>query len=158
MEITWKDLSIDFSNTDSNKLIVDWIWLIGNDKKPIMISSIGDMFLQDNNGKVYWLNVGEGLLDFVSNSLDDFKLKLKDDSQVDEWFMIELVKALKESGLELTKGKLYGFKKLPVIGGEYVPENFELTDLEVHFSLTGQLHKQIKDLPDGTKVNFKIID
>ncbi|HLO90139.1 MAG: hypothetical protein ACM3ME_08165 [Chloroflexota bacterium] len=90
MKITWKDLSIDFSNMDSNKLIADWIWLIGNDKKPIMISCIGDMFLQDNNDKIYWLNVGEGLLDFVSNSFDDFKLRLKDDSQVDEWFMIGL--------------------------------------------------------------------
>lgn len=158
MKITWKDLSIDFSNIESNKLIADWIWLIGNDKKPIMISSIGDMFLQDYNDNIYWLNAGEGLLDFVSSSFNDFKLKLKDDSQVDEWFMIRLVKEIKESGLELSSGKLYGYKKLPIIGGDYIPENFELTDLEVHFSLTGQIHRQIKDLPDGTKVNFKVID
>jgi len=158
MKITWKDLSIDFSNIDWNKLIVDWIWLIGNDKEPIIISSIGDMFLKDNNGKIYWLNVGEGLLDFVSDNIDDFKSKLKENSQVDEWFMIELVQQIKESGLELVNGKLYGYKKLPAIGGDYIPENFELTDLEVHFSLAGQIHKQIKDLPDGTKVNFKVID
>jgi hypothetical protein len=158
MKITWKDLSIDLSNIDRSKLIVDWIWLIGNDKEPIMVSSIGDMFLKDKNGKIYWLNVGEGLLDSVSENIDEFNLKLKDDSQVDEWFMIGLVQQIKESGLELENGKLYGYKKLPVIGGDYEPENFELTDLEVHFSLTGQIHKQIKDLPDGTKVNFKVID
>ena len=158
MKITWKDLSIDFSNFDRYKLIADWIWLIGDDKEPIMISSIGDMFLKDKNGKIYWLNVGEGLLDLVSENIDDFKLKLKDDSQVDEWFMIGLVQQIKESGLELINGKLYGYKKLPVIGGDYIPENFELTDLEVHFSLAGQINQQIKDLPDGTKVNFKVID
>jgi len=132
--------------------------LIGNDKEPIMISSIGDMFLKDNNGKIYWLNVGEGLIDLASENLDDFKSILKDDSQVDEWFMIGLIKQLKESGLELTEGKLYGYKKLPVIGGDYIPDNFELTDIEVHFSIAGQIHKQIKDLPEETKVNFKLID
>jgi hypothetical protein len=158
MKITWKDLSIDFSTIDKSKLIEEWIWLIGNDKEPIMISSIGDMFLKDNNGKIYWLNVGEGLIDLASENLDDFKSILKDDSQVDEWFMIGLIKQLKESGLELTEGKLYGYKKLPVIGGDYIPDNFELTDIEVHFSIAGQIHKQIKDLPEETKVNFKLID
>ncbi len=158
MKITWKDLSINFSSIDGDKLLTDWIWLIGKDKQPIMVTSIGDMFLQDLNGKIYWLNVGEGLLDIVSENIDDFKSKLKDESQVDEWFMIGLVQEIKESGLELAEGKLYGFKKLPVIGGEYRPDNFELTDLEVHFSLAGQIHQQIRDLPDGTKVNFKVID
>ena len=38
--------------------------------------------------------------------------------------------------------------------GEYEPENFELTDIEVHFELSGQIHKQIKDLPDGTNVKI----
>jgi len=158
MKITWKDFSIDFSNIDKNKLIADWIWLLGNDKEPIIISSIGDMFLHDRNGKIYWLNVGEGLLDLVSDNIADFKIKLKDDSQVDEWFMIGLVQQIKESGLELVDSKLYGYKKLPIIGGDYIPNNFELTDLEVHFSLAGQIHKQIKNLPNGTKVNFKVVD
>ena len=72
--------------------------------------------------------------------------------------MIGLVKKLKEQGIELTDKNLYGYKKLPALGGEYEPDNFELTDIEVHFELSGQIHKQIKDLPDGTKVNIKTIE
>ena len=55
-------------------------------------------------------------------------------------------------------GKLYGFKQLPVLGGKYEPDNFELTDIAVHFSMSGQINFKLKDLPDGTKVNFEITE
>ena len=157
MRITWKDIKVDFNHIDQKRLTESWSWLIGIDKKPILMSSIGDLFLTDNNGFCYWLNVGEGVFEKIANSVDEFKLKLKDDEQIDEWFLIGLVEKLKENGLELTEKHLYGYKILPILGGEYEPENFELTDIEVHFELSGQIHKQIKDLPDGTKVNIKTI-
>ena len=155
MKITWNDLKVNFNHIDQNRLTESWDWLIGTDKKPILMSSIGDLFLEDKNGICYWLNVGEGILEKVANDTKEFKTKLEDNEQVDEWFLIGLVAKLKESGLELTDKHLYGYKKLPVLGGEYEPENFELTDIEVHFELSGQIQKQIKDLPDGTKVNIK---
>jgi len=155
MKITWSDLQIDFNHIEPNRLTESWHWLIGSDKKPILMSSIGDLFLTDNKGFCYWLNVGEGIFTKVTNTVDEFKLKLKDNKQIDEWFLIGLVEDLKKKGLHLTQNHLYGYKILPILGGKYEPENFELTDIEVHFELSGQIHKQIKDLPDGTKVNVK---
>ena len=154
MCISWEDLKVDFSHIDQKRLTESWEWLIGNDKTPILMSSIGDLFFVDHDGICYWLDVGRGALVKVSDSLDEFKLKLKNKSQVDEWFLIELVKKLKENGLELKENYLYGYKTLPALGGKYDPDNFELTDIEVHFELSGQIHKQIKDLPDGTQINI----
>jgi hypothetical protein len=155
MKITWDDLKVDFTNINLEKLIENWNWLIGNDKTPIIISSIGDLFFEDRNEKYYWLNVGEGIIEKVAEGKTEFIAKLNDNEIVSEWFLVELVAELKKRGLELTQNKLYGYKILPVLGGEYEPENFELTDIEVHFELSGQIHKQIKDLPDGE--NVKII-
>ena len=156
MKLTWNDLQIDFNHIEPNRLTESWIWLIGTDKRPILMSSIGDLFLTDKNGVCYWLNVGDGTVEKVADSITQFKEKLQDESQVDEWFLIGLVEELKEKGLELTDKHLYGYKKLPSLGGEYNAENFELTDIEVHFEFCGQIHKQIKDLPDGTKVNITV--
>jgi hypothetical protein len=58
----------------------------------------------------------------------------------------------------LGKNEVYSFKKLPIIGGEYSVDNIEPTDISVHFTLTGMIHEQIKDLPDGTEVQIKPID
>lgn len=154
MKITWDDLKVDFSYIDLKRITESWDWLIGNDKTPILVSSIGDIFLEDRKGKCYWLNVGEGIIEKVADNKIEFKEKLNNNEIVSEWFLVELVAELKKEGLELTEKKLYGYKKLPVLGGEYEPENFELTDIEVHFELSGQIHKQIKDLPDGTKVKI----
>lgn len=154
MKITWDDLKVDFTHIDLNRLTESWDWLIGNDKTPILISSIGDIFLEDRNEKCYRLNVGEGIIEKVAEDKTEFKEKLNDNEIVSDWFLVELVAELKKGGMELTENKLYGYKKLPVLGGEYEPENFELTDIEVHFELSGQIHKQIKDLPDGTNVKI----
>jgi len=157
MKINLNDLTVNFNNIPGNKLTEDWTWLIGTDKTPILVSVIGDMFLQDDHNKIYWLDVGRGILELVSEGIKDFEEKLKDIEQVNEWLMIDLTTELL-SDKKLMEGQLYSYKKLPIIGGDYSVDNFEPMDIEVHFSFAGQIHKQIKDLPDGTNVGFKIAD
>jgi hypothetical protein len=62
MTITWDDLTVKFDEKSSDRLTHDWTWLIGTDKTPILVSSVGDMFLRDGADKVYWLNSGDGTL------------------------------------------------------------------------------------------------
>lgn len=152
MKLTIDNFTIKF-NQETSDLISDWTWLIGTDKKPILITAIGDMFLMDTSEGIYWLDVGRGKLECVASNITDFKNKLKDIEQVNEWFMIDLTTKLKCSSKKLNDGQLYSYKKLPILGGDYSINNFEPTDIEVHFSFAGQIHNQIKDLPDGTRIN-----
>ena len=55
-------------------------------------------------------------------------------------------------------GTCLGFTQLPVLGGAYTIENrYRLSAVE-HFSLTGDLHRQLRDLPDGAKVRIRTVD
>jgi hypothetical protein len=152
------DLIVKFNKDSADKLTEDWNWLIGTDKTPIIVTAIGDMFLKDTNQKIYWLDVGQGKCEIVADRLQDFEDKLKDIEQVNEWFMIDLTTALRLSGKELKDGQLYSYKKLPIIGGDYTVDNFAPLDIVEHFGYTGDIHKQIKDLPNGTKVEIKIVE
>jgi hypothetical protein len=60
-----EDLTVKFDSNSSDRLTEDWTWLIGTDKKPILVSAIGDMFLQADNKKIYWLDVGGGELKLI---------------------------------------------------------------------------------------------
>ncbi len=60
------DFIVKFDNNSSDRLIADWIWLIGNEKTPILVSAIGDLFLRDDKNNIFWLNAGEGKLKLVS--------------------------------------------------------------------------------------------
>jgi hypothetical protein len=155
MKINLDDLTVKFNHVSADKLTEDWTWLIGTDKTPILVSAIGDMFLQGDNGQIYWLDIGQGKFEMVADDTDEFERKLTDLKQVNEWFMIDLTTKLRLANKKLNEGQLYSYKKLPVIGGDYSVDNFEPTDMEVHFCFAGQIHKQIKNLPDGTKVNIK---
>jgi len=144
MRIDLSDLTIKFQTEISDRLTEDWTWLIGTNKKVILVSAIGDMFLTNDNGNIFWLDVGQGKIEMVAADKTEFERKLTDIEQVNEWFMKD--------------GQIYSYKKLPVIGGDYSLDNFGPLDIEVHFRFAAEIHRQIKDLPDGTKVNIKFVD
>jgi len=50
---------------------------------------------------------------------------------------------------ELAPGECYGCKTPLSLGGQLEEDNFERTDLQVHYSILGQLHRQTKHLPPG---------
>ncbi len=157
MALTWNDLTVDFEHIDREALIEDWQWLVGS-SLPILVTSVGDAFLQNESGEIYWLETGSAEFEKVAESYEEFQNQLKDQELIHEWFLVPVVAELKEQGLELEAGKLYGFKQLPVLGGEYEANNFELTDIQVHFSFSGQIHFKLKDVPDGTQVKLNITE
>jgi hypothetical protein len=69
-----------------------------------------------------------------------------------EWFNPQLVGDLLAQGRRLRPGECFGYKIPPILGGEAQPGNSEPTDLEVHFEILGQIHRQVKDLPAGTPI------
>lgn len=157
MSLTWNDLTVSFEHLDRAKLVEDWEWLVGS-SLPILVTSVGDAFLQNETGEIYWLITGSAEYEKVAQSYEEFQVKLQDNELVHEWFLIPVVAQLKEQGVELEERKLYGFKQLPVLGGKYESDNFELTDIEVHFAISGQMNFKIKDLPDGSQVNFEVTE
>ncbi len=43
------------------------------------------------------------------------------------------------------------------MNGDYTLTNFDATDISVHFSMTGQICRQLQDMPNGTKINKVLI-
>jgi hypothetical protein len=53
----------------------------------------------------------------------------------------------------LAAGVCYSCKTPLSLGGQLEADNFERTDLQVHYSILGQLHQQTRHLPPGTKID-----
>ncbi|HLY71360.1 MAG TPA: T6SS immunity protein Tdi1 domain-containing protein [Puia sp.] len=121
----------------------------------IMVTVWGDIFFEDNNKAIFWLQTDEGNLSKVADSNQDFQLFLKDENKIDNWFLPLLLEKLYNAGKILKEDEVFGFLKMPVLGGEYSIEKIVPCSMSVHFTFTGEICEQIKDLPDGTKVNVK---
>jgi hypothetical protein len=121
-------------------------------KHAILVTLAGNLFVQDElTGGIGFLDVGAAKLSPIAASMEEFQSFLSDREFVLRAFEVRLVAELLKSGRP-SPGRLFGFKRLPRLGGNYHPSNFEETDLQVHFSLCGQLQQQLASLPPGTPI------
>ena len=123
----------------------------------VLISSMGDIFLSGKDNAIYWLQTDVGALTKVADNLKIFEVLLKDEDNIDNWFLPLLVEKLVIAGKILGESEVYSFKRLPVLGGDYSIENIDAIAMSVHFSFMGCICEQIKDLPDGTHVTVRVV-
>lgn len=155
MTLTLQELTKDIKNVDIDDILSCWQWRLGDIKAVVIISLLGDLFLLGQDNAVYWLQTDSGDLTKIADSPEQYQQFLTDEDKVNDWFLPVLVEQLITAGKTLKDNEVYSYKKLPVIGGEYTIDNIEPTDMSIHFAFSGQICEQIKDLPDGTKINIK---
>lgn len=151
MRITWNELTVSPTGVDLDELLSEWRWLVDDSHQVVVISALGDLFLRRNDGRIFWLDAGTAQLIQVATSADEFKRLMA--QNVNEWFAPQLVGDLLSSGKRLAPGECFSYTVPPVLGGAIEPDNFEPTDLQVHFGILGQIHRQVKDLPPGTPIS-----
>jgi len=150
--MTLDDLTVNFSHLDRKKLMEDWRWLLAPTMSPVLITAIGNAFLQDeSSGEIFFLDVGSADIILIAVSMSEFNELLEQHSFVMKFFEVSLFIELQKISPR-SSATLYSFKKLPTLGGDYQTSNFELADVEVHFSICGQLQRQINNFAPGTPI------
>lgn len=123
-----------------------------------MASTLGDVFFQQGGEAVFWLNTGTAEISQVAKARDEF-LELLKTEKADEWFMPGLIEKLMAAGKILKPDYCYTYVTLPIFKeGKYEVTNLNPAPAKEHFSATGRLHQQIKDMPDSAKVKIKIVE
>jgi hypothetical protein len=153
VRITLSDLIVGFDHLDRDHLLDDWRWLIGPSKQPILLSAIGDAFVQDEtDATIHLLDTAAGSCSRVAADEDEFRALLRDSQWVTDHLAVNVIADFLAKGMGLESGQIYSWRRPPVLGGEYGLDNVGTTDIAVHFSVTGQIHEQVRSLPPGTPV------
>jgi hypothetical protein len=134
-------------------LLEDWEWLLGDKYSLWFVTKFGDAFVKDKSGSVAWLDVTRGAITAVASDEGSFLELAKVPDNFERWFMREVVDGQADLGVLPGKNQCISFIKPPILGGELSPDNLELTNAAVHLSIAGQIHRQVKDLPPGTKIS-----
>lgn len=150
-----QDYLIDHRSFDWPALLAEWTWILPSKFTVWLMNRFGDLFLVFDNGSVQMLDIGAGSLTQVACSRDDFRVKVDEDDNGNDWFSIPLVDQLVVAGITLCEGQCYSYKLPPVLGGDYSSENACVSPIAEHYGAFGSIHRQIKDLPDGTQVVIK---
>jgi hypothetical protein len=151
-------LVVAISDPNPN-LLDEWTWLIGTEKSLHLIAACGDVFLIDSrDGTIHYLDVSASELSQVAASEEVFETLLSEPQFIDAYLRSGRVKAMRHRGLILKKNQIYSFKTPLSLGGQVNVENIEIADVEVHFSIAGQIERQIADVPLGTRITGIKID
>lgn len=137
----------------------EWTWLIGTGKRPILVTACGDIFIEDPlAGTIYFLDVSAPELSLVAETEEAFEVSIAEPSFIQTYLHPDRVEMLRADGLILKKDQVYSFRTPLSMGGEFGIENIEIADVEIHFSITGQIECQIADIPVGTAITGIRID
>ncbi len=146
------DYLIDQRGRDWSQLLSGWAGTIPESFSLWLVNRFGDAFLVLDDESVHLLDVGTGEFNRLADDRDHFAQLLDVGHNADLWLLIPLVDACRAALPELSEGQCYGFKVPRLLGGKYVRDNVAPTDLTLHYSVLSDVHRQTKDLPDGTKV------
>ena len=152
MTVGWSDLTFTPNEDAIERLAEAWAWLLKEPFRPVLFSTLGDVFFEPDSGGIWWLNTGTGELTRVAESLDHFQERLATDI-ADEWFMPLLIAQLHAVGKVPEPGECYTYVTLPVFAeGRYDVDNLNPVPAGEHFAITGHILHEIAELPDGAKV------
>ena len=146
------ELTISLENLDADELLSEWRWLVDDSYSPVLLSALGDLFVQGQDRSIWWLCTGSGQFTRVAPDLAELQRLTLQPKPSMEWFLPDIVGHFRESGLLLQPGKCYSYKVPPFLGGKIEPKNMEITNVYIHFAFLGDVYRQVKDLPPGTKI------
>lgn len=121
---------------------------------------VGGIFLEAASGEVLWLDSGTALIEEVASDRGQFEETIRSSpADVQEWFLPPLVERLQAAGKKPQEGECYGFIILPVFAeGKYDTDNLIVVPVREQFVGMADIHRQLSELPDGTKVKLKVTD
>jgi hypothetical protein len=141
------------TTASGEQVLDDWRWLVGSALQLWHVTKAGDAFLRDRtDGSIHFLDVMAGTVERIAQSDSDFEATVATPENAERWLMPGIVNGQAALGMRPGRDECLSFKKPPVLGGQLEPDNFETCDVLVHFSIAGQIHRQVKDLPPGTKI------
>jgi hypothetical protein len=138
-------------------LLEPWRWLIGGAPTLVGWSAGGDMFIEQADGKIAMIDLGAANVSVVADGKAEFRAQLATPRGAAELLQLAVVEAFVSTHGALHRDCCLGYTTLPALGGSYTVDNRYSVRIEEHAAFTGDVHRQIRDLPDGAKVTIKIV-
>lgn len=151
--LTFAHLVTAVSTEVEASILDEWTWLVGLKKRLKLVTACGDIFFEDElKGTIHFLDVSTPEITPVAETKQAFELLLTERAFIQTYLHPDRVEMLRARGLFLKENQVYSFCTPLSLGGQISAENIDVTDVEIHFSIAGQIESQIADIPLGTPV------
>lgn len=135
-----------------------WGWTGLEPVEVVGENDFGNLMIRDRDGR-YWRLCPEDLsCEIVAGDRAGLDALSRDQEFLHDWYMKALVEEARVRLGPLAEGRKYCLKIPGVLGGEYGGANLATISLAELVRSSGDVARQIKDLPDGARVELKVTD
>lgn len=135
-----------------------WGWTGLKPDQIVGDNDFGNLIIKDRSGH-YWRLCPEDLsCTVIASSRAELDKLSQDQEFLHDWCMSDLVQQAREGLGPLRPGFRYCLKIPGMLGGEYGGDNLATISLGGLVSASGDIARQIEELPDGAQVKLSIID
>ncbi|TXI93986.1 MAG: DUF1851 domain-containing protein [Burkholderiaceae bacterium] len=135
-----------------------WGWTGIAPVQVVKENPFGNLLAQDTNGKYWRLCPEEVSCEIIAESKLELDLLFEDRSFLDDWYMTPLVSLAEDLCGPLPKNRKYHPRVPVVLCGDYGGSNLVTVDQIDQLRFSGDIGRQIKDLPDGSEIELKVVE
>ena len=144
------------AHLEVERLLAEWRWLCPQPMTLVARNAFGDLFLRDEAGRIFQLEVAIGRTIQIAQTEAQFLELSGNKADRERWFAEADEFAAAGQGLKPNGDQCIGFKIPLVFAQSGSPSQAYVADLYEQVSFLGYLHRQIAELPDGSKVQLEI--
>lgn len=134
-----------------------WAWAFEDPTQILMVNVFGNLLVACHDGTL-WRVLPEELTARKIRDDKNLLAAFDDEAFREDWFLDGVAEAALTALGPLHEGQCYAFKMWPRLGGAFHPENMYLAVMTEWLGVSGDVGRQIKDLPHGAKIRLDLMD
>jgi hypothetical protein len=141
-----------------NEIRKSWGWTGIEPVAVVGENDFGNLIVEDADGRYWRLCPEDCYCDVIAANRTELDRLSADQNFLHDWSMKALVSLASTKCGPLTEGRKYCLKIPGVLGGAYGIENLATAPQAELVRISGDIARQIKDLPDGAQIRLKAVD
>lgn len=149
------DYMLDTTDLDWFEVLQPWGDVLPDEFTVWFANRLGEPFLVLEDGTVSRLDLEGGELECLATSRDALAEAIDTGPNATLWLRVNEIDRAAAAARPLETGECYGYRQPLILGGRPDEENLCVRAAAEYISFLGQMHAQIRDLPDGAEVNIR---
>ena len=132
-----------------------WGWKIGKPVTIVARNAFGNIIVRTQDGRYFRIIPEELKCVYLADSQEELERARCRENFQEDWEMRTLVEQAERSLGSLSDGECYHLVIPGALGGAYAIENVKRIAITDWLGFSGEVARQIEDLPEGTPVKLK---
>tara|TARA_R110001592_G_scaffold361526_1_gene672382 strand:+ start:626 stop:1075 length:450 start_codon:yes stop_codon:yes gene_type:complete len=134
-----------------------WGWVGIKPQEVVIENEFGNLIVKDFDDKFWRICPEDVYCEVVAESIEEYNTLIKNEEFLEDWFMSAMVTEAEQNLGVLEPGYKYHMVIPGVLGGEYGGKNVKVAPLIELIKFSGDLGKQIEELPEGAQIQLKVV-